>query len=319
MLNWIDDDRFRIGDTQFRTFSVGSVVDPAGDELLMGKSRASSEEFAQILAEFQGGNIVEIGVYHGGSAAFVALLAEPRKLVTVDLNPAPTSALETFIARRGLRRSFATYWGVNQADRQRLQAIARDEFEQEPIDLVVDDASHRLIETRASFEVLFPLLRPGGLYLVEDWRWDIALHETVGRVLSDPGAPTFAATRERIASVLDDPSSYDHVGLTSMIERASRDPSVPWHAEAQALLVGRARSEEPRLRTRDPMSACDEWQPMARFIVEVLFAQACTDDVVRKVTVTQPWIAIRRGADALDPATFRLSDLVLDHFPLLRP
>jgi hypothetical protein len=36
---------------------------------------------------------------------------------------------------------------------------------------VVDDASHRAGPTRASFNVLFPRLRPGGVYIIEDWCW----------------------------------------------------------------------------------------------------------------------------------------------------
>ena len=43
------------------------------------------------------------------------------------------------------------------------------EFDDEQLDLVVDDASHYLDPTRASFDVLFPRLRPGGLYVIEDW------------------------------------------------------------------------------------------------------------------------------------------------------
>ena len=39
------------------------------------------------------------------------------------------------------------------------------------LDLVVDDASHTYEETKASFEFLFPLLRPGGIYVIEDWSW----------------------------------------------------------------------------------------------------------------------------------------------------
>ena len=35
----------------------------------------------------------------------------------------------------------------------------------------MDDASHTYEETRASFEFLFPLLSPGGIYVVEDWSW----------------------------------------------------------------------------------------------------------------------------------------------------
>ena len=37
--------------------------------------------------------------------------------------------------------------------------------------MVVDDASHLYEPTKKSFETLFPLLRPGGLYIIEDWAW----------------------------------------------------------------------------------------------------------------------------------------------------
>jgi hypothetical protein len=36
---------------------------------------------------------------------------------------------------------------------------------------VLDDASHQYEPTKASFETLFPLLRPGGLYIIKDWSW----------------------------------------------------------------------------------------------------------------------------------------------------
>ncbi|MFP3608175.1 class I SAM-dependent methyltransferase, partial [Paraburkholderia sp. SIMBA_053] len=37
--------------------------------------------------------------------------------------------------------------------------------------LVVDDASHFYEQTKTSFKTLFPLVRPGGLYIIEDWNW----------------------------------------------------------------------------------------------------------------------------------------------------
>jgi hypothetical protein len=40
---------------------------------------------------------------------------------------------------------------------------------------VIDDASHAYAHTRRAFEVLFPLLRPGGWYAIEDWSWDLGL------------------------------------------------------------------------------------------------------------------------------------------------
>jgi len=51
-----------------------------------------------------------------------------------------------------------------------LRALLDREFV-EPLDLIVDDASHRYDDARASFEACFGYLRPGGLYIVEDWGW----------------------------------------------------------------------------------------------------------------------------------------------------
>jgi hypothetical protein len=64
-----------------------------------------------------------------------------------------------------------TYWNTDQANKARLRTIVETEFEGPP-DLVIDDASHLYWLTRASFEALFPLLMPGGLYIIEDWAWD---------------------------------------------------------------------------------------------------------------------------------------------------
>jgi hypothetical protein len=41
----------------------------------------------------------------------------------------------------------------------------------ELLDLVIDDASHLLEETRRAFDTLFARLRSGGLYIIEDWSW----------------------------------------------------------------------------------------------------------------------------------------------------
>jgi len=36
------------------------------------------------------------------------------------------------------------------------------------IDIIIDDGSHRLIDQLKSFEILFPKLKKGGLYIIED-------------------------------------------------------------------------------------------------------------------------------------------------------
>lgn len=35
--------------------------------------------------------------------------------------------------------------------------------------LIVDDASHNGIDTRKSFDLLWPMVAPGGFYVIEDW------------------------------------------------------------------------------------------------------------------------------------------------------
>ncbi len=70
-----------------------------------------------------------------------------------------------------------TRWGVvrhhgnvPQADRESLRRIIDEDFDG-TLDGVVDDASHMYDHSLASFETRFPRLRPGGMYLIEDWSW----------------------------------------------------------------------------------------------------------------------------------------------------
>lgn len=52
-----------------------------------------------------------------------------------------------------------------------LQEIVQGDFDGN-LDLIIDDASHMYEFTKRSFETLFPLLRPGGYFIIEDWAWE---------------------------------------------------------------------------------------------------------------------------------------------------
>jgi len=52
--------------------------------------------------------------------------------------------------------------------------------------------------------------------------------------------------------------------------------------------------------------------------LELVLARAGTHDVIREVTVMNNWLVVKRGADAIDPMSFRLTDLAKDHFNSLR-
>ncbi|GIU90424.1 MAG: hypothetical protein KatS3mg010_1523 [Acidimicrobiia bacterium] len=113
--------------------------------------------------EWRNRNIVELGIAEGGSTALLALLARPKKLVAVDLEPKRLEALDQFIHDRRLEDSVQPCYGVDQADHDQLARIVDEAFRDEPLDVVIDDASHQYDLTRASFETLFPRLRPGGV------------------------------------------------------------------------------------------------------------------------------------------------------------
>lgn len=116
-------------------------------------------------------NIFELGLWDGGSLAFWCEVFHPKKIVGIDIEDRADSAyFQKYVAQKNLSDRIRTHWNTSQTDRQALLDIVRSEFTG-PLDLVFDDASHLYEPTKISFETLFPLLRPGGLYVIEDWAW----------------------------------------------------------------------------------------------------------------------------------------------------
>lgn len=116
-------------------------------------------------------NILELGMWDGGGLVFWNEFFKPRKIVGLDIQQVKDSKyLESYKQNRGCEASVRTYWGVDQTDAKRLREIIKEEFDA-PLDLVIDDASHQYEATKRSFETLFPLIRPGGFYIIEDWAW----------------------------------------------------------------------------------------------------------------------------------------------------
>jgi predicted O-methyltransferase YrrM len=132
------------------------------------------DDYRTLVAGFERPNIVEIGIAHGGSTALLAAIAEPAKLVSLEYEPDRLPLLDRFLEGHDLTATVRPHFGVDQSDRSRVAEIVAEEFAGLPLDLVIDDASHRYDQTLASFEVLFPLLRPGGLFVIEDW---VGLHQ----------------------------------------------------------------------------------------------------------------------------------------------
>jgi predicted O-methyltransferase YrrM len=183
MLRWESDTHLIVDDADFAIDAELTPTDVGGG-LHVRKTRWMIEQYATLARELDAPNVVELGIYEGGSTALLALLLRPRRLLAVDLTATRVAALDAFIAAHALGETVRPYFGVDQADRARLEAILAGEFGTEPLDLVVDDASHLLDETTASFNVLFPRLRPGGVFVFEDWSWQHFHDDALARALA---------------------------------------------------------------------------------------------------------------------------------------
>jgi predicted O-methyltransferase YrrM len=251
--------RFRVGEIEFHCdLKRGSVL----KRFYIGKNRRGVEGYLEVLDSFPGGRIVELGIGAGGSVALAALATSPMKLVAVELDENRVEALDQLLRHVDLTGRICPRYGVDQADRTRLRTIIDEEFADQPLDLVIDDASHRLDETRSSFETLFPRLRPGGLFLIEDWNHQHLVGHLLAAALTDP------------------------------------DPKV-------------------RARLERHMAEAQPQPPLMRLIIELVLAQAESDEFLSGVMLDLPRTSVRRGSGHLDASEFRLSDLFTDHLGLL--
>jgi predicted O-methyltransferase YrrM len=123
--------------------------------------------YEDLASGFSPRSILELGVFQGGSYVFLDKLFKPRRMSAVDIKPQPVVPLLDYIADKEGR---SVHFSTSQSDRKILEHIVRNDLANE-LDLVVDDASHTYEQTKASFEILFPLLQPGGIYVIEDWSW----------------------------------------------------------------------------------------------------------------------------------------------------
>jgi cephalosporin hydroxylase len=169
-------DRVLLDDLVFRLELTKSDDWELGNECFgFYKSKELVEEYAKFLAwrkQFNPQNIFEIGIWDGGSMVFWHELFQPEKHVAIDrVLREDSKYFQRYVSRKGLESHIKSYWSVDQADSQRLREIVDKEFDG-PLDLVIDDGSHLYGPTKDSFDTLFPLVRPGGFYIVEDWAWE---------------------------------------------------------------------------------------------------------------------------------------------------
>lgn len=110
--------------------------------------------------------VLELGIHQGGSYVLFDQLFQPTAISAVDISE-PVAPLVDYAEAKAHRH---LHFHSSQTDEDLLKSIVVGELHNQ-LDLVVDDASHDYRLTKTSFDILFPLLRPGGYYIIEDWAW----------------------------------------------------------------------------------------------------------------------------------------------------
>ncbi len=148
--------------------------DPASrttpDSVVFLKTAEMLALYDQLFERVAPRRIVEFGIFEGGSPLYFAATKDIDLFVGIDLRPRSEIVLG-HVKSMGLSEKISLHYGVSQGDRAAVEAVLDAEFGSNPLDMVIDDASHQLALSRASFEIAFPRLRPGGVYVLEDWGW----------------------------------------------------------------------------------------------------------------------------------------------------
>ncbi|PIP02132.1 MAG: hypothetical protein COW18_00055 [Zetaproteobacteria bacterium CG12_big_fil_rev_8_21_14_0_65_54_13] len=171
---WENDERLLIRDVAFLvTCDMDKLMGTSSteDHFVLGKARSMVEDSIALSRRRKIGKIFEIGIFKGGSMILNDLVFAPSRIAAVDFNPAPVEAMTRYIEKTGKSDVIRPYYGIDQSDRQAMEKVLSGEFPDRDIDMIVDDASHLYEQTRAAFNISFPYLRPGGLYIIEDWGW----------------------------------------------------------------------------------------------------------------------------------------------------
>ena len=106
------------------------------------------ESYLELFDEEKPESIFELGIHRGGSTVLFNELFRPKKLITIDIAQGGCTELDDYIKAQSLEYRVKPYYGIDQSDWGTMNGILRQEFSDDGLDLVVDDASHFLDETR---------------------------------------------------------------------------------------------------------------------------------------------------------------------------
>lgn len=146
---------------------------------------------------------LEIGIFLGGSLELWRKLFGPDASISgIDINPDCAGYVDA------PNRAFIG----SQADPAFLRSVVA---EIGAPDIILDDGSHVANHQRISFETLFPLLKVGGLYVIED------LHTSYWPGFYEGGYRRSGTAIELAKSLIDDMHGWYHNSGSRFVDRSS--------------------------------------------------------------------------------------------------
>lgn len=204
------------------------------DEFVLVKTEQMLNFYRSIAAK-NPKEIMEVGMFEGGSLVYFDKLYNPTRLVGLDIRREPIEPLEAYASSRP---HIKTYYGRYQEKPGTLKA-ARENFPK-GIDLIVDDASHLYEQTRATFNMLFPLVRAGGTYVIEDWSWSLRpAHQKPDSVWNDKPAMANLITELVLASAIIPQIQSVYVDRALVAVTRGRGPFKPGTLDLSNALRGK--------------------------------------------------------------------------------
>ncbi len=209
-IRWLSDEIFLVGKVAFDLVTWGSPKKQStAERFVLVKDKPFAESMSRILEGVSVRKFLEFGLYHGGSLVLFDRLYQLETGVGIDDRSA-MPALHSYVDRHNVQDRLFPYLETNQADFAEVTTILDRHFAQCDVDVIIDDASHLYENNRRSFEASFPYLRPGGVYIIEDWGWAHWPGEFQTQNLFD-GTPLSKLAMEIMLIQATHPDWIDHI------------------------------------------------------------------------------------------------------------
>lgn len=123
-------------------------------------------------------NFLEIGFAGGASARMWQDYFNKAELYFMDINP------QHFSANKHDFSSRCNFYVLDQADELALKKFVCEV--DKPFDIILDDGGHTMEQQLTSFALLFPMVKSGGVYIIEDLHTSYWKQYGGGGTLAEP-------------------------------------------------------------------------------------------------------------------------------------